>query len=261
LLAEIGGGFEMRLIARWRYPLSLVVLFVAAFVFGMASPALGNHGSEPCGDTYKQQSAASESVNLSVMGRAAVKSDARVIAPQPLEDEIVRSFYLFKTEDDFVEFGYHHVSGSFALVFSVKEYNGSYSFSYDGYPGNPNPGAGPLTEGTDHTFQIWRNPNGNDANHIEMHRDGLYFGFYFHDRVAGAAVIAGTEGFSKCDDMFTHAWTMKKKDTPSSSWTNWSAVRVVNGEDIGTKWWYNEKTQSPPAWWLKHCSSANCADV
>lgn len=194
------------------------------------------------------------------MGKAAVKVDLHVISPVPLEDEIIRSIYLFKTADDFVELGYQHADSAFPLVFSVKKYNGTYSESFGGWPSSPNPGAGVLSEGTNHNFRIWRNPNGNDANRVEMHRDDLYFGFYNHDRIASAAVIAGAEGFSKCDDMQTHVWNMKRKTTPSSSWTNWSAVRV--SDDYGpTKWWYNQRIQSPPEWWVNHCSTANCADI
>jgi hypothetical protein len=162
--------------------------------------------------------------------------------------------------DNFVEFGVEDEAGGLTLVFSVKVYAGDYSESYDGWPANPNPGAGTLNRGSDHTFSIWRNPNGNDANRVEMHRDGMYFGFYFHDRIPGAAVIAGAEGFSRCDDMQAHAWSLKAKTSPDAAWTDWTAVRV--SEEYGpTKWWYNDRRQSPPEWWVNHCSVANCSDT
>lgn len=240
--------------------IALAAFFCASIVVGTRLPALANHGNEVCTDAYKQEMGVSESVNFSVMGKAAVKVDQRVIAPVPLKDMIVRSVYLFKTVDDLVELGYEHPEGSFPLMFSVKVYNGHYSDSYGGWPGSPNPGAGPLGENSNHTLQVWRNPQGNDANRVEMRRDGLYFGFYNHDRIANAAVLSGSEGWSKCDDMQNHVWNMKAKTSPSGSWVNWSAVRVA--QELGpTKWWYNQRAQSPPEWWVNHCSSANCPDV
>lgn len=103
-----------------------------------------------------------------------------------------------------MELGYVDTAGQFPLVFSTKTYNSHYSESYGGWPGSPNPGAGPLTRGTNHNFQVWRNPNGNDATHVELKRDGLFFGYYSHDRLNSAAVLGGAESFSKCDDMLTH---------------------------------------------------------
>jgi hypothetical protein len=239
----------------------LVSSFIGGFLIGV-SPALAGHSTETCSDAgFKEEMAVSESAWMNVFGKAGDMADIRVIDPSPpVADEIIRSIYLWKTEDDLVEFGYQHGAGAFPLVFSVKVYNTNYSESFDGWPSNPNPGAGPLTEGSNHTFRIWRNPNGDDANRIEMHRDGQYFGYYNHDRVVNAAVLAGAEGFSRCDDMQTHVWTMKAKDCPSCSWVNWSAVRIAR--DIGpTKWWYNSKTQNPLEWWVHHCSVANCPDT
>jgi hypothetical protein len=195
--------------------------------------------------------------------RDAVNAMLKVVNPSPtVQDEIVHSEYLYKSADDVLELGWDWVNGSPAVVFSTKTYNGHYS-----YVANlSNPGGGFLGAGATPTFRIWRNVSGSSPDRFDMYRDGLFYGFYNQDRMAtGAAVSGGTEGWSACEDMGTTSNSLQLKTCPSCSWQNWSAVRTINNPsaaaDTGTKWWYVDKQQSPPAWFLKHCGTAWCPDV
>lgn len=255
----------MRLVEIRRVVLG-AVLVATGFLFGAAVPAAANHRNESCGPVYVQEAGFAEAANMpssAPFDRDAVHGMLKVVNPSPaVQDEIVHSVYLYKSADDVLELGWDWSNGSPAVVFSTKTYNGHYT-----YVANlSNPGGGFLNAGSTPTFRIWRNVSGSNPDRFDMYRSGLFYGFYNQDRMtSGAAVAGGTEGFSACEDMGTTSNSLQLKTCPSCTWQDWTAVRTITNPaaaaDTNTKWWYVDKQQSPPAWFLKHCGSAWCADV
>lgn len=171
------------------------------------------------------------------------------------EDEVVHSVYIFKSVDDFVEFGWAQAVGldEDAWTFAAKKFLGD-DLVQSGYR------TPILNIGTDHTVMIEHNPGGGaDNRRFEFTVDGSFWGFYNQANISsGGAVVAGAENFDSCEDLRTHAFNMDKQLIPGGGWSDWGTP-IVSSQDH-TKWWWNEGSNPPPDWQVHHCSTAWCPD-
>ena len=107
------------------------------------------------------------------------------------------------------------------------------------------------------TFRISRNVAGDEPNTFSFYRDGLYFGRFYNPNLAGGQPNGGSEAKGPCDSMSSVFEAMDRQLSVGSGWTDWD--NAYRWGDSNTKWWYTDKTDNPPKWWVFHCpTSPNC---
>lgn len=252
----------------------LLSLVIASFALGFAisTAALAGHGNEtgckpaPSGGNY-QQAILFESGGS--YGRDGNRAIINRITPSPsVKTAIVRSIYLWGSSGiDMVEFGWvwagdidYVLPGitteDSPIAFAGRLINGIFVAS-EGGPSNPGHGFVPLG---DSYYRIERNVPGDTPSSYYFYRAGSLFGHYFNGNMpSGGRPEGGNEGFGPCEDMDAHFDGLDKQNSEGASWTDWPGVSRCC--DFATKWWYTQKDDSPPEWWMKHCANQNCPNV
>ncbi len=248
------------------------VCVVAGLMLGSAAApliALANHDNE--GDCksgagyYTQQTAFMEPNEFS---RAATRGGLlRINADPNVKTAIIRSLYIFNQNGvDMVEFGWGIAGDNAyappgintenqAIAFAARQIGGQYVASEGD---SSNPGTGNVPTGTQ-TYRIEKNVPGDAPNTYYFYRDGAYFGRYYNPNLSsGGQPTGGIEGKGPCEDMQAHASNLQRKNTTAGSWNDWTGLSRF--ADFSTKWWYTDKTANPFEHWVKHCSTAFCAD-
>ena len=218
-------------------------------------------------DFYVEQSGVREDDGF---GRDGVRADiTRPSPPSPLpKTAIVRSIYLFHQNGiDMVEFGWVWVGDLDFVPSSITTLNtpiafaarkiGTQYMASEGASGNP--GHGYVPAGL-RTFRISRNVPGDEPNNFFFYRDGLYFGKYGNPNIGGGGQpTGGTETEGPCDYLASTFVELDRQLGVNGAWVDWQ--NAFRYGDQNTKWWYTDKSDNPPKWWVFHCLNANCPNV
>lgn len=248
-----------------------LVLGVGLGVAVAPSAAVANHENE--GDCksgsgyYTQQASLNEP---SQYGRNGVKATINRIAPDPApKTAIIRSIYLFDSNGvDMVEFGWGYGNSATYMPPGITTTDSYIAFAarqlgsqYVASEGDPdNPGHGTVSQG-EHPFRIEQNTNGSEPNTFFFYRDGDYFGRYYNPNLStGGNPVGGIEAKGPCDSMSAHFSDLKRLNSVGGNWSDWTSVGRSAFPDQNTKWWYSDKTDNPPEYWMKHCGSAWCSN-
>ncbi|MGH2680528.1 MAG: hypothetical protein ACRDG8_08620 [Actinomycetota bacterium] len=246
---------------------------IVAFLIGffLATTARADHENEgSCkggADYYLQQSAVREDGQVA---RDGVRADiTRMANPTPIpKTAVIRSIYLFKSNGiDMVEFGWHWtgdlgftppgvVTADSPVAFAARQIGGQHVVS-EGDPSNP--GHGWVPEGA-RTFRISRNVPGGEPSTYFFYRDGQYFGKFYNPNLnTGGQPTGAAEAKGPCDTMWSTFEALDRQANINGSWADWNnAFRFA---DANTKWFYSDKTDNPPQWYLRHCANAWCPNV
>jgi hypothetical protein len=200
--------------------------------------------------------------------RDGAKADIQRIDPVPNpETAIIRSIYLFSQDgSNHVEFGWGWgktaadlpppdvTTVNKPIAFAARLVNGTNYYATEGSPSDPGTGVVPLGM---QTYKITRS-----GSTFSFYRDGNFFGSLINGQLPdGGQPTAGVEGKGPCEDMGATFLDLDKRNTPSGSWTDWSSVSRPPQLDLHTDWWYTEKNDSSPKYWVKHCNNINCPNV
>jgi hypothetical protein len=205
----------------------LTALTAACIIIAAGAPAaLGGHGNDSCSllsEANKQQTSVAENAGPSG-SRTGVSATIRVIDPNPaVHTVIVRSLYIFKnsTQTDFIEYGWKwlidptastHTNDTFDFEpkpFAVRVSGGTYLLSEGA--GSSDPGWQSVDPGTNHTFRIEANVDGNHPNTFYFFRDGLDSGQFFHAAMQNGFVVSGSEANALCDSLSTNHWALQRE--------------------------------------------------
>lgn len=252
----------------WRFLPAIVACTLGVIL----APAAGaNHVNEgDCkggSDYYQQQSGVRENNGFE---RDGVRADiTRPSPPTPLpKTAIVRTIYVFNANGvDHVEFGWHWTGDlDFAppgietvdspVAFAARRIGSQYVAS-EGASGNP--GHGYVPAGL-RTFRIERNVPGDEPSTYFFYRDGLYFGKFYNPNLAGGGQpTGGAEAKGPCDYMAATFVELDRQLSVGGAWADWN--NAYRFGDSNTNWWYTDKTDNPPRWWVYHCPAENCPNV
>lgn len=244
------------------------IAFVTAFALGAAvaipEPAEAGHGQvSPCRAPDQQTVA----VEQGQFGRDGSKADIQRIDPVPNpETAIIRSIYLWSQDGlNMVEFGWGWGKTAADLpppdvstvnkpiAFAARLLNGVY-YATEG--SSSNPGTGVVPVGTE-TYKITRS-----GSVFLFYRNGNYFGSLGNSNLQGGGQpTAGVEGKGPCEDLQAAFLDLDRRDTPNGPWQDWTNVFRPSSLDLHTNWWYTEKNDAPPKYWVKHCDNINCPNA